>query len=156
VITLCIIYLPEGAPVTQCSLAALVRQLPRPFLIVGDFNAHDSFWRSSRAQSNRRGRVLANFIDDFNLILLNKGERTRFNSFNGEFSSIDLSICSSSLATKLTMSVHQDLCGSDHFLILINKNDRLPRFFNGKERWNIHKADRAHFESALHLILTPK
>jgi endonuclease/exonuclease/phosphatase family metal-dependent hydrolase len=100
-ITVCNVYLPESAPVTRSNLEALVQQLPRPFLLLGDFNAHDPLWGSTRSQSTRRGRILASFIEDFNLLLLNNGEKTRFNAFNGEYSSIDLCLCSSSFLANL-------------------------------------------------------
>ena len=151
-ITLCNVYLPEDAPVTRYNLESLVRQLPRPFVLLGDFNAHDALWGSTRAHRNRRGKILSDFILDSNHILLNNGEKTRFNSFNGEYTSIDLCILSSSLMTKMRMSVHDDLCGSDHFPLFIEKDQCIHDNFNRPDAWITRKADWENFKEMFKYI----
>lgn len=47
-ITVCCVYLEPQLTVTLLDLEDLVNQLPEPFLIVGDFNAHSSFWGSEK------------------------------------------------------------------------------------------------------------
>ncbi|GFO29675.1 RNA-directed DNA polymerase from mobile element jockey [Plakobranchus ocellatus] len=39
-LTVCSLYLPPNSPVSKLSLAELFEQLPKPFLVLGDFNAH--------------------------------------------------------------------------------------------------------------------
>ncbi|GBN81339.1 hypothetical protein AVEN_205178-1, partial [Araneus ventricosus] len=51
--TVCSIYLPPSQTIQQSELDALVRQLPPPFIILGDWNGHSSFWGST--DSNARG-----------------------------------------------------------------------------------------------------
>ncbi|GFO24774.1 RNA-directed DNA polymerase from mobile element jockey [Plakobranchus ocellatus] len=47
-LTVCSLYLPPNSPVSKLSLAELFEQLPKPFLVLGDFNAHSPAWRDSR------------------------------------------------------------------------------------------------------------
>ena len=151
-VTLCNVYLPEDAPVNVNNLQALIRQLPRPYILLGDFNAHDPLWGGPAAQCNRRGRILSSFFHDFNLLLLNNGEKTRFNSFNGEYSSIDLCLCTSSIFTRLKLSVHMDLCGSDHFPILIKSDLSFNTDFIREGNWIVHKADWSVFKKSFNFI----
>ena len=145
-ITLCNVYLPEGAPVSRVNLESLVCQLPRPYILLGDFNAHDTLWGSTRAQCNQRGHTVTNFINDLNLFLLNNGEKTRFNSFNGTFSSIDLSISTGGLMPRLDWSVHNDLCGSDHYPILITKDGGLNHRLTQPSNWVVRRANWSLFK----------
>ena len=140
-VTICNVYLPEGMLVTPLNLEALISQLPKPFIMVGDFNAHDTLWGSSMAQCNRRGRILARVLTDSNLVLLNDGTKTRFNSFNGSYSTIDLCFTTSTLMDKFHMKVHDDLCGSDHFPIFIDRGDDSNPDIIRPGSWSIRKAD---------------
>ena len=45
-ITVCSIYLPPNDTFRQHDLNSLIMQLPSPFLILGDFNAHSPVWGS--------------------------------------------------------------------------------------------------------------
>ena len=42
--TICSIYLTPNKIITKAILENLIDQLPRPFLLVGDFNAHSPEW----------------------------------------------------------------------------------------------------------------
>ena len=141
-VTFCNIYLPEWAPATPPNLQSLVSQLPHPYVLLGDVNAHSPLWGDTMADG--RGCMLESFIDDNDLILLNNGQKTRFNSFNGSFSAIDLSICSPSAASLFEFSVHNDLCGSDHFPIIL----RLQTDFQIPSRpaqWSLKRANWKRF-----------
>ncbi|GFO36939.1 Pol-like protein [Plakobranchus ocellatus] len=43
------LYLPPNSPVSKLSLAELFEQLPKPFLVLGDFNAHTPAWGGTPA-----------------------------------------------------------------------------------------------------------
>ena len=43
-ITICSIYLPPHAAFTNADIQSLLDQLPSPFLLLGDFNAHNPLW----------------------------------------------------------------------------------------------------------------
>jgi ribonuclease HI len=154
IVTFCNVYLPQWAPVNKNALESLAAQLPKPHVLLGDFNAHDSLWGSNRAQGNARGKIIANFINDNNFILLNNGENTRFNSYNGEFSVIDLCFYSCSLGARWQLSVHNDLCGSDHFPIFISKPSRQICDFNGPRTWVIKKGDWPLFRNLFKFTFT--
>src|SRR5277367_3901268 len=57
-IYICCIYLPPNVRLEIKDLDNLIHQLPRPFIIMGDFNAHNPIWGSSGR--NRRGNDLEN------------------------------------------------------------------------------------------------
>lgn len=64
-ITLVSLYLPPSVPLHLHELQALIGQLPKPFLILSDFNAHHPLWGSSRQDS--RGGVIERHIIDWTL-----------------------------------------------------------------------------------------
>ena len=68
-VTVVSLYLPPNAPLHIHDLEALVGQLPEPFLIMGDFNAHNPLWGSGRQDS--RGKVVERFLLSSRLCLLN-------------------------------------------------------------------------------------
>lgn len=74
---------------------SFVDQLPEPFIILGDFNAHSPLSGDSR--SDAQSRLIENFIFSTDACILNKKERTFFILANKAYSCIDLSIVSSIL-----------------------------------------------------------
>jgi endonuclease/exonuclease/phosphatase family metal-dependent hydrolase len=98
-------------------LVDLVKQLPSPFLLLGDFNAHSDLWGDQSL--DRFGIEVENFLDISNLCLLKDGSTTYFHGPSGSQTAIDLSICGPSLIQDLDWKVHSDLCGSDHFPIIL-------------------------------------
>ena len=117
---ICNIYLPPDSVVTQQSIDHLMDQLPRPFLLAGDFNAHNPLWGS--LTTNLKGTLVENTIRLRNVVLLNNGSNTHLTAATGSLSAIDLTLCSPSLALDTEWSVHDDLCGSDHFPIFIKSS----------------------------------
>jgi exonuclease III len=55
-LTVCNVYLPPNATITVLELSMLIEQLPRPFVLLGDFNAHNVIWGSNRTDT--RGEML--------------------------------------------------------------------------------------------------
>lgn len=47
-ITVCSIYIPPHTQFTVKDLELIIGQLPEPFVIAGDFNAHNTLWGSSK------------------------------------------------------------------------------------------------------------
>ena len=74
VITLCCIYIPPNDNLNITELQRLIDQLPKPFLLLGDFNTHNEIWGSRN--HNRRGKEIETFMTINNLICLNTGEST--------------------------------------------------------------------------------
>ena len=116
-ITVCSIYLSPSISVSKDDLVNLIDQLPRPFLLLGDFNGHSPAWGSDTTTA--RGLILEDVFSESDVSILNDGSPTHFHSANGSFSCIDLSVCDPSLVLDLDWNVHDDLCGSDHFPIII-------------------------------------
>lgn len=146
-ITICNIYLAPDLNFDLRQLHRLAIQLPTPYLILGDFNGHNTLWGSR--QTDRKGRIIEEFIDD-HLILLNDGTPTHFCARTGTLSAIDLSLCTPTLATRVTWEVLQHYHGSDHFPIkinfrmILNKNNKLPGC-----HWNMKKADWCLYQNLL-------
>ena len=53
-ITVCSIYLPPHDVISREELDELAEQLPVPYMFLGDFNSHSSWWGSNN--TNSRGR----------------------------------------------------------------------------------------------------
>ncbi|KAI5715541.1 hypothetical protein M8J77_017923 [Diaphorina citri] len=155
-ISICNIYAPntpQSVRYSEPDLTAIKIQLPSPFIILGDFNAHNPLW-GSMSLSNE-GKEVERFILNHNdLNLLNTGEATHFNlSFCSE-SAIDLTFCSSSIYPDLKWTVTDDLCFSDHFPILLSQDAPVPSGPNLSQVpviWNYERADWDRFRSKIDL-----
>lgn len=65
ILTLCNIYLPD-INWTLNELQHLIRQLPSPFILLGDFNSHNILWGS--ISTDQSGRDIEQLIDEYNNI----------------------------------------------------------------------------------------
>ena len=119
--TICSIYLTPNEIITKPILEHLIYQLPRPFLLVGDFNAHSPEWGGGGGDSRRdgRGKLIESLLADTDLILLNSKTPTFLHSAYHTTSAIDLAVASPTIALDFQWSVHDDLYGSDHFPIFL-------------------------------------
>ena len=97
--TVCNIYLPPSVPV-GAHLYHLFEQLPRPFIILGDFSGHNFLWGSDHCDS--RGRLFEEVFNDLNLCILNDGSSTYCHPVSGTKSMLDLSVADPSLFLDLT------------------------------------------------------
>lgn len=143
--TICNVYLPNSTTLELADLESLTRQLPKPFVIVGDFNSHNALWGSTR--TDKRGRTVGKWLENTELVVLNENEHTHFNCSSGSLSSIDLSLCSANIACAIEWTVNEDLYNSDHFPIHINLNNNLSdsNVRNLNSSWNFNKADWSLF-----------
>lgn len=136
--TLCNIYLPTP-DWTSAQINNILAQLPRPFLIVGDFNSHNPLWGSEKTDAS--GRRVEEIIDTSESVLLNNGDGTYLNSISNCPSHIDLSFCSPSLAPYLFWSVLKSDLYTDHFPIKIvlphTPTDSTPKLAS----WDILRGD---------------
>ena len=116
-ITICSLYLSPSQTISRQALEDLIDQLPSPFLLLGDFNGHNHLWGSDH--HDPRGLLLEDIFSTFDLSLLNNGDSTYIHPATGTKSVLDLSVCQPSLLLDFEWSVHNDLCGSDHFPVLL-------------------------------------
>ena len=87
-ITVCTIYLPPNYLLQQHELNNLIMQLPTPFVILGDFNAHSPFW--GRPDTNHRGQIIEDFITENCLCIVNNGDNTYFHEPSKAFQKLTL------------------------------------------------------------------
>ena len=84
--------------------------------------------------------------------ILNDGSATYIHPATGSTSALDLSICGPSLVLDYEWNIHRDLCGSNHFPVILTSNaveeDAAPN------RWNSEKADWLSFQAQCSSELT--
>ena len=140
--TICTIYIPPHLNLAQCDIDNLVNQLPAPYLLIGDFNAHSELWGCSSNDS--RGKKIEELLQSSDVCLLNSKAPTYLHPASGSLTSIDISLCSASIALDFAWCVHSDQCGSDHYPILIDIIQPVPK--DNVPRWNLKQADWAKFK----------
>lgn len=116
-INICSIYIPPHNPLNEIDLNNLIDQLPRPFLLLGDFNSHNVIWGSK--YSDKKGKNLENIINNNDFCLLNNKFNTYLHPASGTYSVLDLSLCDSSTLMDFDWKVLDDSWGSDHFPITL-------------------------------------
>ena len=136
-VTVCSLYLPPGDNIQLDQLQALMDQLPKPFMILGDMNAHHPMWHDPRP-TDPRGETIVNFIERNDIALLDKNKMTSIWKVDKTFSHIDLSICSSELLPWFHWDVYEEPLNSDHFPILIKSG--IQRNVGGTARWIMNQA----------------
>ena len=137
-ITLCSLYLPPNTAINNTELDHLIRQLPSPIVLMGDFNAHSPLWGCQTLDA--KGKIIEDFLSNNNLCFLNnKNMFTYIHPATGSKTSIDLTICDPSLVVDLDWTVHDDLCGSDHYPIIVKCSK--PQGIQAVQRWKLTKAD---------------
>jgi len=119
-ITVCSVYLPPTSKWTKHDLEDLINQRPPPIVLLGDFNAHINEWGCPK--NITKGKMISDLLLQRKLSLLNDGYATYLHSSSGSQSAIDLSICNPSLYLDFLWKVHDDLCGNDHFPIIIDSD----------------------------------
>lgn len=136
--TVCNLYLHPNEGVDADQILDLLSQLPAPFIVGGDFNAKHHLW--GNADANRLGRVMEQVLLRSDAVLLNDGTRTHFHVQNNTSSAIDLTLCSPDILQDVEWGVHDDLCGSDHYPIIIKE-----RIFQQPRREARFQIDRANW-----------
>ena len=79
-------------PLDVDKLNNLISQLPKPFICMGYFNCHNTWWGCN--DTNIKGRKLEDFIFKQDLCLLNEKKYTYLHPATGSYSSLDLAVCS--------------------------------------------------------------
>ncbi|KAI5753545.1 hypothetical protein M8J77_001177 [Diaphorina citri] len=143
-ISVCTIYIPPNVSPSKEDLLHIINQLPRPFILTGDFNAHSPLWGSR--YYNPRGKALEAVILLEDIHVLNKFEcPTYLHPASGSESLIDFSLCNAALAPKLEWDIQpQD---SDHHPIVISVCVNSSPETNFLPKWKMNKADWAKFST---------
>lgn len=140
-VTVCSVYLSPSSRWDHAHLLSLLAQLPSPVIMLGDFNAHGTLWGGAATDS--KGAEIENLLLNSNLCLLNKKTHTYIHPATGSRSALDLSFCDPSLFLDFAWSVHGDLCGSDHYPIILSNTSAQPP--DSPERYKIQSADWADY-----------
>ena len=135
--TLCSLYLPPSFQFNRNDLESLIAQLPTPFILTGDFNAHSKTWGCQT--TNDRGLKVEDFILNNNLCLFNTKSSTYIHPASGTTSSLDLTVCSPEIFLDFSWKVDSDSHGSDHFPTIIHEIE--PCVQDRLRKWKLHKAD---------------
>lgn len=138
-VTICNIYLHQADDITLSNLEQLTQQLPKPFILTGDFNAHNSTWGST--QTDQRGQIIETFLNSSDMLLLNDGSPTRFNLYNGSSSAIDLTFCSSNLFPQLHWKVCSSLYSSDYHPLIVELLSSQPTHRTLPQKWHFKDAN---------------
>lgn len=143
--TLASIYIPPSYQNNNLKneLNDIIKQLPLPLVLMGDFNANHTIWGSK--DNNTRGKIILEFAESHNLIILNDNQQTRIDPRNGATSAIDLTIVSWELVSKIRMEVDTDSRGSDHFPIHLHLSNKPPDI-STRRRWKYELADWTSYE----------
>ncbi|RVE42612.1 hypothetical protein evm_012732 [Chilo suppressalis] len=135
------IYIPHPSSSIYDKVAAILSRLPKPILIMGDFNAQHRSWGSS--SSSYYGARILDIVDKNNFCILNSGDPTRRTQPNEGISAPDLTISTPNLASFFSWSMLSSTFGSDHFPILISfpktvlksRPTRKHRINNDSDSW---------------------
>jgi len=98
-LNICNLYLPNQTKIEVSDIENIIKQLPKPFIILGDYNAHSTTWGSEK--TDYRGKIVEKLLKNDNIVLLNDTSPTLINLANGNLSSIDLTMCTSTLEQRL-------------------------------------------------------
>ena len=139
--TVCSIYLPPNEDLPDNDLTTLLQEIPRPFLLLGDFNGRHPLWGD--IITNTRGNILSTIIERAEVSILNTGEPTHFHVQTGTLSAIDLSICSPDTILDFDWCVNNDRHTSDHFPIIIRSVSSPPQCRLPK--WNLRRANWSEY-----------
>ena len=91
----------------------IIEQLPVPYMLMGDFNAHHTMWGGDNI--DRNGKTIELLLDKHGLCLFNNKTPTYIHPATGKRSALDLTICHPSVFLDFTWGVADDQCGSDHY-----------------------------------------
>ena len=142
-ITICNIYINPQQGYSKTDLEHLIKQLPKPFILTGDFNSHHTLWYDHWTRPNNRAYTLEEFILENNLNILDEDEHTYEEIRNDGtlyMAHIDLTIITPDLQPDLDWTTHDDdNGGSDHLPIKIEINKSYD--FNFYTRWNFKQAN---------------
>lgn len=59
-ITICSIYIPPS-DIIQSEIDPLIKQHPKPFILLGDFKCQNEIWGSK--ETNKKGQIIENLIN---------------------------------------------------------------------------------------------
>lgn len=148
---------PDETPTKQ-EIIHLINQLPKPYIICGDLNAHSTTWGDNRICS--KGKTMEKVLEEIPSIALlnNPTKKTFYSTAHQSFSAIDLTLASRSISSKIQWDTHDDLCGSDHFPVISIIENTKTLEYEEQDIWLYERADWVKYQSSIsfHLELRSK
>lgn len=140
-------------PLVLSDFDEIMEKIRCPVVWIGDFNAHNPLCGSDHRDKN--GVIVEEFIDKYELVVLNDGRPTRYHIVRNTSSHIDLSIASSNLARVGEWDVIETYTlGSDHYPILCRFGRDLRREVEKKvPRYNFSQAKWDKFQERVQSLV---
>ena len=139
-LTICSIYIHDSINFSERDLENLIEQLPKPFILVGDFNSHNTLWFDKK--TDKRGKILENFILKNDICFLD-GEKFTYSKGTTQ-SHIDLTLISPEIFPLFEWDTYDSLCNSDHVPIIIKTKSKFENEI--RQKWNMSKANWDKFK----------
>ena len=90
-ITLCSLYRKSSEAFSITHLDSIASRLPKPYIILGDFNAHSPLWGDRDTERDSEGKIIEDFLEkNSDVCLFNTGANTFLSPTHHTYSSIDL------------------------------------------------------------------
>ena len=128
---------------TKGHLQEIINKFDKPFIMCGDFNAHNTLW--SAQKDDNRGLAIEDFMIENDLGLLNSEINTHLDNATKSWSLLDLSIIHPAIFLDFDCEILPDLHHSDHSPILIKTNEQLFET-DKRPRWNFKRANWESFK----------
>ena len=134
------IYITPYDPISDTKINKLIEQIPKPHLLLGDLNNYNTIWKHHK--NNKKGKDLKKVININNFCILNNKFNTYLNPFIGSYTAIDQSLCDPESYMDYGWKDHNDLCGNDHFPLILGSlqplhEDRFPHRKINKANWQV-------------------
>ena len=118
---------------SECSFRdTLLKQLPSPYILVGDCNGHNILWGCK--DNNPKGNIIEDFITKNDLCPMNDKSHTYLHPATGKVSSLDLYICHPS-STGRSVKTNMEVITS----VIIESVNNSTNDHNAK--WKLNKAN---------------
>ena len=137
------LYITGGTAICTDEITKIIKELPKPVLLLGDFNAHNRLWGDNNS-TQIRGRQIEEIVARQQMIVLNNGAATHKSG-----TAIDLPLVSPELAPDYYWETYETILSSDHYPIISAIAKQQPReqhntSFNFKKtNWEIYGRDQA-------------
>ena len=142
--TICCLYMSPNRNIRKEDIMEIIEQLPKPFLILGDFNAKHPHWDKLNP-ADQRGKMLEKLLIEEPICLYNEEAPTHYHIQTGTSSTIDLSVGSSDTISDFRWQIDDDLHSSDHYPIYVTAEEYAPR--QDVPRWQMKKANWETFSN---------
>lgn len=87
-IRICSIYIPPIRDIIQSEIDDLIKQLPKAFILLGDFIFQNEIWESK--ETNKKDQIIENLMNKSNLCLYKRKTNAYLHPVEGSYSAIDL------------------------------------------------------------------